>query len=159
MKTIEVFGDNYSGEWKKIRYACRAVIVDNGMILLSYAKIEDLYMIPGGGLEDGETYEECCAREVSEETGYLIKPSECVLDIDEYYEDHKYISKYFFGTVVGKTDIKLTPLEKIVELTPKWIPLSDAIDIFSKHADYADNDEMKRGMYLREFTALSELIK
>lgn len=39
-------------------------------------------------------------------------------------------------------------------LEPRWIPLNEAIDIFSKHQDYADENEMKRGAYLREYNAL-----
>ena len=34
------------------------------------------------------------------------------------------------------------------------ISLNEAVDIFSKHQDYADVDEMKRGAYLREYQAL-----
>ena len=33
----------------------------------------------------------------------------------------------------------------------------EIIHIFSEHASYADHDEMRRGMYLREYTALSKL--
>ncbi len=32
--------------------------------------------------------------------------------------------------------------------------IKQAINIFSKHQDYADEDEMKRGAYLREYKAL-----
>lgn len=35
----------------------------------------------------------------------------------------------------------------------------EIVEIFSKHNSYADTDEMRRGMYLREFTALSEYLK
>ena len=38
-------------------------------------------------------------------------------------------------------------------LEPRWIPLKDAVTIFSKHQEYA-HDEMKRGGYLREYKAL-----
>ena len=43
-------------------------------------------------------------------------------------------------------------------MEPRWVSLDEIINIFSKHADYADTDEMRRGMYLREYTALTELI-
>ena len=39
-------------------------------------------------------------------------------------------------------------------IEPRWIPLEEAIDIFSKHQSYADTSEEKRGSYLREYTAL-----
>ena len=115
-------------------------------------------MLPGGGLENGEDEQACCIREVAEETGFLIQPSECQLQIDEYYEDWKWVNRYFFGTVAGQTEIKLTDREKEVGMEPRWLPVSEIIDIFSEHASYADTDEMRRGMYLREYTALRELL-
>ena len=155
----EIYGDNYSGKYVRTRTACRAIITDNGKILLSYAKAEDVWMLPGGGLENNESFAECCIREAAEETGYVIEPSDCVLQINEYYEDCRYVSKYFFAAVIGNTDVKLTEAEIKAELVPQWIPINAAVDIFSKHALYADSFEMKRGLYLREFTALKELLK
>ncbi|MBQ7636418.1 MAG: hypothetical protein IJS80_03825 [Lachnospiraceae bacterium] len=31
--------------------------------------------------------------------------------------------------------------------------------VFSRHNDYVESDEMRRGMYLREYTALKEIIR
>ena len=157
MKTLEIIGENYSGNWDKTRTACRGVVINGGRILLSYETVNDQWMLPGGGLEPGENEQECCMREVSEETGILIRPSECVLEIDEYYEDWKWVNRYFFGTVEGHTAIRLTEREKEAGMEPRWLPLEKIKDIFSDHATYADTDEMRRGMYLREYTALCAL--
>ena len=99
MKTLEIFGNNYFGHWENSRIACRGIIIKDGCVLLSYETRTGQYMIPGGGLEEGEDERECCTRELAEETGFLVSPSECVLEMDEFYEDWKYISRYFFGTV------------------------------------------------------------
>ncbi|MBQ9442850.1 MAG: hypothetical protein IJU43_00975, partial [Lachnospiraceae bacterium] len=40
----------------------------------------------------------------------------------------------------------------------EWLPLQDAIELFSKHESYADISEVKRGSYQREHTALKEYI-
>ena len=128
-------------------------------LLLSYETKTDQWMIPGGGLEDGEEEGECCVREVAEETGILIKPSACVLEIDEYYEDWKYISRYFLGEAVGTTERKLTPREARVGMEPRWISVEEILRIFSEHDSYAATDEMRRGIYLREYTSLCELLK
>ena len=79
METIEIFGDNYFGKWDHIRTACRAVVIKDGKLLLSYETATDTWMIPGGGLEPGENEMQCCVREVAEETGFIIQPSPCVL--------------------------------------------------------------------------------
>ena len=41
-------------------------------------------------------------------------------------------------------------------MIPKWLPLQDAIELFSKHESYADISEEKRGSYRREYIALKE---
>ena len=159
MKTLEIIGDNYFGRWEHTRTACRGIIIRDGRLLLSYETGTGQWMLPGGGLEPGEDERECCVREVAEETGCVILPSDCVLEIDEYYEDWKWVNRYFFGEVTGKTETRLTEREKEVGMEARWLPADEIIGIFSRHASYADTDEMRRGMYLREYTALRELLK
>ena len=159
MKTLEIVGANYFGKWTEQRTACRAIVIRDGRILLSYETVTDQWMIPGGGLEPGEEEAACCVREVAEETGYIVEPSPCALELDEYYEDCRYVDRYFFGTVTGRCERQLTDRERAVGMEPRWLPVEEALAIFSRHADYAATDEMRRGMYLREFTALSALVQ
>ena len=159
MKRIEIFGKNYFGKWEKSRTACRAIVLKENQILLSYETRTGQWMLPGGGLEEGEAASECCIREVAEETGFVIRVTDCPLEIDEYYEEWKYISKYFIAEVVGKTERKLTEREKRVGMEPRWLPVEEIKRIVSTHNEYADRDEMRRGIYLREYTALCELLK
>lgn len=159
MKTIEIVGENYFGEWTETRTACRGLVIQGNRILMSYETVTDQWMIPGGGLESGEDERDCCAREVAEETGTLVQPSECVLEIEEYYENWKWVSRYFFCDVKGEAEMHLTEREKEVGMEPRWISVDEIMNIFSKHADYAATDEMRRGMYLREYSALTELIQ
>ena len=158
MNKITIKGTNYFGKYDHVREACRAIIVKDDKILLSHETKDDVWMIPGGGREIGETEEDCVIREVSEETGYLFKPTEFVLQIDEYYGDTKYISKYFIGTIVGTTEKHLTEAEIKGGLESRWISIEEAIGIFSKHNEAKDFEE-KRGLYLREYSALKEILK
>ena len=159
MRTIEIVGKNYFGHWTHERTACRGVIIEDGRVLLSYAVRDDLWMIPGGGLEAGEDEGTCCVRELAEETGRVVLPSACALELQEYYEDCKYVSRYFFGAVVGRCQSKLTEAEQRMGLEPRWLPVGEALRIFSRHADYAATDEERRGIYQREYTALSALLQ
>ena len=155
MKIINIYGDNRFPEHTKTREACRGIVIKDGDVLLSYEPEGDIFMIPGGGVEPGEKYEDCCIRELAEETGLVVKPLCHFLTINEYYEEYLYPSHYFLCEAVGKTERQLTEREKRAGLEPRLIPLTEAISIFSKHQDFADN-EMKRGIYLREYKALIE---
>lgn len=158
MKILEIVGDNYFGNWTKSRTGCRAVIINDGKILMSYETKNDQWMIPGGGLEENETDEECVIREVAEECGLVIRSSPCVLEIDEYYEDCKWLNKYFLAEVTGETECHLTEAEIKAGMEPRWMPLGEILSIFSTHADYDGTDEMRRGMYYREYMALQEIL-
>lgn len=158
MERIEIIGGNHFAHWRRTRTACRGIVLRGDAILLSYEARTGQYMIPGGGLEDGETPEVCCAREVAEETGVVVEVGACALEIDEYYEDWKYVSRYYFCSATGTTETRLTPREEVVGMRPRWVPIGCAIAEFAAHADYAATDEMRRGLYLREYTALKRLL-
>ncbi len=56
--------------------AADAVIIQNGKLLLVRRNTEPfrgMWALPAGRLEENETFEECCIREVKEETGLGVK--------------------------------------------------------------------------------------
>ena len=159
MKELAILGKNRFETFSKSRYGSRAVVMRNGMILLSHETKSGWYLVPGGGMEAGETPEECCVREVEEETGFIVQPVQQFLMLYEYYEAYRYVSHYFICNEVGIGQMHLTDAEVFRGLEPQWIPLQDAINIFSRHQSYAEESEEKRGSYLREFTALQEYIQ
>ena len=36
MDRLDIIGENYCGEWKYTRTACRGIIIEDGALLLSY---------------------------------------------------------------------------------------------------------------------------
>lgn len=147
-------GEDYVGSWKRTRIGCRGVVIRDGQILLSYDKKTDFYMIPGGGLEDGESEQECCIRELAEETGTVVVPSECELELVEYRTDWKWVNRYFFAEAVGETEMNLTEREKALESEPRWVPVAFALELFGGYAAYAESFPIKRDIYMREYVAL-----
>ena len=157
MKTLEIGGNDRAQNWDRERKACRGVVLRDGKLLLSYGTATDLWMIPGGGLEAGESETECCAREVEEETGYLVRPEDCVLEITDYFKTWKMINRYFLATVIGRAEAKLTDREEQVGMEPRWIPVEEALEHFSHYDDYAETNELRCCLYVREYTALKEI--
>ena len=84
VKIIDIVGENYLGSWDETRTACRGIVIDGEHMLLSYETKTNQWMIPGGGVEDNESDEECCIREIAEETGIEVEPLRFLLEIDEY---------------------------------------------------------------------------
>ena len=157
-KELSILGENRFETYTRTRYASRAVIVRDGKILLSYGAKRDLWMIPGGGQDDGENAEECCIREAKEETGFMVEPVCHYLIINEYYEDCRYITDYYVCEILGEAPRHLTEAEVRIGLRTEWVSLSEALRIFSHHQDYAETEEEKRGLYLREYMALQEYL-
>lgn len=155
-KTVEIYGKNYAGYSDRLRNASRAVIVKDGKILLSHETNTDLWGIPGGGAEGDETPEACCIREVEEEAGLVAAPRFCFLVVKEYYRNWAYVTCYFVCDNAGSTDRRPTEREAQVGEVPEWIPFEEALEIFSRHEEEDRADEMCRGYYKRDHTALVE---
>lgn len=158
MKEIEILGANRFEAYTKTREGSRAIIVRDGMILLSHEINSGWWLVPGGSMEAGETPEICCVRETEEETSFIVRPLRQFLTLYEYYEEYRYISHYFICEVTGRGRMNLTDAEARRGLEPRWLSLPEAVEIFSRHQAYAATSEEKRGSYLREYTALQEYL-
>ncbi|MCR5249750.1 MAG: serine hydrolase [Lachnospiraceae bacterium] len=156
MKTVEILGANRFETYTKTREGSRAIIVRDGKILLTHELNSGWWLLPGGGMEEGETPETCVVREVEEETGYIVRPVRRFLSMNEYYEEYRYSGELFVCEVTGKGQMNLTEAEKKRGVQPEWVPLQEAVDIFSKHESYAEVSEEKRGSYQRECIILRE---
>ena len=154
MEIINIYGDNRYEEHTKVREACRGIVMDAGKILMTCEVNRDQCFLPGGGLEIPESLEACCIRELAEETGCIVNPLCRYLTINEYYEEWMFVNHYFICEITGQIGRHLTHRETEAGLKPCWMPLEEAISLFSRYQEYAE-DEMKRGAYLREYRALS----
>lgn len=159
MKTIEILGDDREPVYTKTVEGCRGIVIHSGKILLSYYKNEDQYLIPGGGIEAGESLSECCRRELAEETGILVIPHTHYLTLEEYYHEYYFKSHYFICDTFGECELRLTENEIKTGLEPRWVGLDEALNIFGTYESYKDTNEMRYGAYYREYIALSEYEK
>ena len=154
MKAVDIFGANRLPEIKRSRTACRGLVVQNSKILICHEIEDKQFFSPGGGIENNESFEECCIREICEETGILVKPIKHLITVNEYYEDWKFITHYFICEKTGEGTVHLTKEEFSRGLVPEWIDIEFIRDLWSRHDEF--EREETRGSYLREYTALCE---
>ena len=158
MKKIDIFGYNRIKPYEKIREGCRGIVIRDGKVLVSREERTGIVMIPGGGLEDGETHIDCCRREIAEETGYEVEPEKCFLEIDEYYGKYRFTNYYFTCRIVGTCEKNLTEQEINVGMAPVWMDVDEFTDILSRYSEWMETDEERSGMYMREYAAMREYL-
>ena len=121
-----------------------------------YAKEFDLFSLPGGGVEDGESIEEALRREVAEETGVNILEIKELGYVEENraYCDYTQISYYFIVTT-DSTEFHshLTADEAKHGTTVNWYTLEEAYT----HIASANHTTVQRKyLQARDIIALEE---
>lgn len=155
MEKIKLITDDYTGQINHLRHACRRILIRKGKIILAYEIKENKYIIPGGGVENNETYEVCCEREMLEETGIIVKAKHNYLEIEELFLDWQHINHYFICELIEDTGEKhLTEGEKQAGYENIWIPIETALEIFGNYEEFRKTNIADYGLYRREFSAL-----
>jgi len=96
VRRIEHFNDPDAPAANRLVPAASAVVVDQaGRILLHRRADNELWSIPGGGMEVGERIANTVVREVREETGLEVEP-EAIVGI---YSDPHHVVEYGDGEV------------------------------------------------------------
>ena len=116
---------------KKIRIRVAVVILkDNKILLVQHCKHGRKYwLLPGGGLEYGETIEQCAKRELMEEANLAISLGELILVSESIPPDkHRHVlNLYYRGEAVSGvlkqgedkviSDLRYVPVTELKQLT------------------------------------------
>lgn len=93
---VDYYDDPNAPEANSLVPAASAIVTDSeGRILLHRRADNDLWALPGGVMELGESLGECAIREVREETGLEVE----VVGIVGIYSDPKHVFAYDDGEV------------------------------------------------------------
>ena len=116
------------------RIACRGIVIKDNKYLVTRLRKHDIYMFPGGGIEDNETEAETCKREVLEETGIKVNIVKQTVRINEYFMDSKWTNVYFICDYVeDKGTPSLTLEEQELGLETVWLTLEELLDILENN--------------------------
>jgi ADP-ribose pyrophosphatase YjhB (NUDIX family) len=111
----------------KTWYGSAGVCINDksGILMVLQGTPEEIktWSIPSEGLEKGETFEECCKREIEEETGYIVNIVQELQIKKGFYEEHdlNYEVHYFLVKVVGGSRKIQDPDQLIYDI--RWISL------------------------------------
>lgn len=134
---IKIFDQGITEEETKDvphRTACRGIIIKDDKYLVVRLKKWDITTFPGGGLEENETLEECCLREVLEETGIKAKITKKAISVSEYFADSVWTNVYFTCEYVEDTgETTYTEEETDLELVTEWRTLDELLDTFQNN--------------------------
>lgn len=137
MKT-PIFGYKDNRLEYQSRESCYAVIFDAKKQQVATIKTAAKgYFLPGGGVEDGETLEECLIRELLEETGYQVKINSSIGKAQRYFvtsqnEPILNIGNFFIANFITKVR---EPIDEDHKL--KWISLDETDYFFHEHHAWA----------------------
>ncbi|WP_214760871.1 NUDIX hydrolase [Exiguobacterium sp. s129] len=82
---------------KRIGSAALCINEEKKILLVKNRDIQQ-WSLPSGGLEDGETLEQCCQREVLEETGYRISVNQLLHIKRAIISNYQVETHYFLAT-------------------------------------------------------------
>ncbi|QQR93806.1 NUDIX domain-containing protein [bacterium] len=115
--------------------SCRGIIIkDNAILLVKrvlYKKI--FYVLPGGTVEEGETFEETLTREVKEETNCTVEIVEFLFQLNSKAAQRIsriYLCNYIEGTPeLRKDSVEYDRQSKKNKYIPTWYPLMQIFKI------------------------------
>lgn len=152
---IEVYADNLnkndiSTNW---HFASRAIVLHDNKILLLHADKYDLYMLPGGRIENDETPEEACIRELKEETGITGIITKKTVVIKEYFPEASWESHFFLVDISNqeKEMANFTEEEISLKISEKWFSIDEALTLLDTHDS---TFHMGSNIMQREFIAI-----
>jgi 8-oxo-dGTP pyrophosphatase MutT (NUDIX family) len=153
---IEIFADGLDREHvnhENHRRACRAVILREGKILGEYFASRDVFNLPGGGWEPSETAEDCCRREVREETGLEIASMFPTVTVIEYFPEATFETRYFRCDVLATLPQapQRTEQEKADGLQSQWY---DLYDFLERLETYESRDPFGANIHQRDLIGL-----
>ena len=144
MKTIIYNDDNLiEKDINRVSRRAKAIIKNKKNEILLACSNEN-YHLPGGHLEDGETFEECLVREIKEEVGVDIPvvKKDPILTIIYYNRDYpekgtnsKTEAKYYevnYDVTPNKTNVKLTEDEIHGNFRLEYIDEKNILSVLKK---------------------------
>lgn len=72
------------------------------LLVKQHHEDRDIWMVPGGGIEEGESSQDAAIREVMEETGLIVHIERLLWHVEEVSEERgQRFVNFFLGSIIG----------------------------------------------------------
>ncbi|MPM29566.1 hypothetical protein SDC9_76106 [bioreactor metagenome] len=125
-------GNRIEGIKYRERIGAYALIV-NLVNEIALVRRDNNYFLPGGGVENNETYEQCLKRECSEELGYNIEVVEYVGKLSHYTkairreEYLKLIGHFHIANLLDSNSLKIEEDHELI-----WVPIKQSSEMMQE---------------------------
>lgn len=119
------------------RRAARAIVVEEGRLLMVYSDVNGDYKFPGGGINEGESPEDALARELREECGRELGRVQGAFgqayELDWWTGSDadvlEMVSYYYRCTLasIDKSTLNLDDYERELGFRPAWVEVEEAL--------------------------------
>jgi len=125
------------------RRACRAIIEQDGKLLFSYLRLRDMYLLPGGGIDPGETPRQCVQRECLEELGCEVIAGDPWALVSEYFNGFLRFENLYLQAACVRQDLPTTRTAEEISLglEPRWVAKEQLVDFLLGSKPYAADFE------------------
>jgi ADP-ribose pyrophosphatase YjhB (NUDIX family) len=141
-------------KWKGASGVCMNEHGELLMVLQGKPEEKKTWSIPSGGKENNETFQECCIREIEEETGYITEIMEkikvkkgVIKEVDESFEIEVH---YFLVKAVGGNRKLQDPDQLIYDIAWKSIE-----EIKNLELSFPEDREFLIDYLTKDFTSKS----
>lgn len=141
------------------RPSVRGIILKDGKIAMMHSKKYDYYKLPGGGMEENESYIDTLIREVREESGLVVKPETIkefgyVKRIEKGRIEDIFIQENFYYTCEAEEGLvsqDLDDYEAEEEFALEFVTPEHIIDV-NENGNHLEKEEIItfQGMLARE---------
>lgn len=112
---------------------------------------------PGGGVDDGESFEEALRRECLEELGAVVEIGEEIGEVKDAYHliGRRNVNRYYFASIKERAEKHFASLGDTYIQETLFVPLEEAISRFEAMDDHGVSGLVKR----RELPILREAMR
>lgn len=118
-----------------VRDAVRGIVIKDDSIGIIKVNKYDCYIVPGGGVDEGEDFIDALKREMQEETGLIVEVKEKLLETETFELDKTHVNHFYLCEVIDEVESNHTDLELDLEIEFQWVKKEELYEYYLNYHD------------------------